>query len=77
MKYSINAGKLLAENSTDIKGPEINQNEQQGGGRGGRGGGGGMMRAQNLEIQDIVAEGTIVQEGDYVAHLTGLTIQIP
>lgn len=64
-----NAGKLLAENSTDIRGPEINQNEQQGGGRGGRGGGGGMMRAQNLEIQDIVAEGTIVQEGDYVAQL--------
>lgn len=68
-----NAGKLLAENSIDIKGPEINQNEQQGGGGGrgggGRGGGGMMMRAQNLEIQDIVAEGTIVQEGDYIAQL--------
>ncbi len=62
-----NAGKLLAENSVDIKGPEINQNEQQGGGgpRGGR----GMMRAMNLEIQDIVAEGTIVKEGDYIAQL--------
>ena len=68
-----NAGKLLAENALDIKGPEINQDEEQGGGqRGGgqRGGGGhGMMRAMDMEIQDIVAEGTIVKEGDYIAQL--------
>ncbi|HOU02406.1 MAG: HlyD family efflux transporter periplasmic adaptor subunit [Bacteroidales bacterium] len=73
-----NAGKLLAENAIDVMGPEINQNEQQGGGPGGGGlrggggggrGGGGMMRAMNMKIQDIVAEGTIVKEGDYIAQL--------
>ncbi len=69
-----NAGELLAEKSFDIKGPEINQSEQEHGGQGGRdhggGGRGGMqMRAMSLEIQDIVAEGTMVKEGDYIAQL--------
>jgi multidrug efflux pump subunit AcrA (membrane-fusion protein) len=69
-----NAGKLLAENSYEIRGPEIGQNQEQQGGGGPRGGGGGgrggmMMRAMELEIQDIVAEGTIVKEGDYIAQL--------
>ncbi|MBN2862042.1 MAG: efflux RND transporter periplasmic adaptor subunit, partial [Bacteroidales bacterium] len=66
-----NAGELLAETSLDIKGPEINQTDQGGGGgsRGPGGRGGGMMRAMSLEILDIVPEGTIVKEGDYVAQL--------
>jgi len=67
-----NSGELIAERSVDIKGPEINQRPMQGfGGRGG--GGGGMrgfdMRAMELKIQDIVPEGTVVKEGDYIAQL--------
>ena len=38
-------------------------------GGGGGGGGGGDMHAMDLKIQDIVPEGTIVQEGDYIAQL--------
>jgi hypothetical protein len=72
-----NSGELLAERSIDIKGPEIGQqNQQQGGGqnRPGQGGGGnqqrgGDMHAAELKIQDIVPEGTIVKEGDYIAQL--------
>lgn len=60
----VNSGELLAENSIDIKGPEI-----QMGSMGGRGGGGFNMRAMDLKIQDIVPEGTIVKEGDYIAQL--------
>ncbi|MFP4489407.1 MAG: hypothetical protein ACLFN1_08900, partial [Bacteroidales bacterium] len=48
-------GELQAENSTDIEGPE---------GLGGR-----RMRFRNITIQDLVPEGTVVQEGDYVATL--------
>jgi multidrug efflux pump subunit AcrA (membrane-fusion protein) len=38
-------------------------------GGGGGGGGGGDMHAMDLKIQDIVPEGTIVKEGDYIAQL--------
>jgi hypothetical protein len=49
------AGELQAENSIDIKGPEVAQR--------------GEVRAADLRIQDIVPEGTEVQKGDYVAQL--------
>jgi hypothetical protein len=71
-----NSGELMAEKSTDIRGPVMGQatgqqgNQFGGGGGGNRGGGGpGDMRAQDLKIQDIVPEGTVVKEGDYVAQL--------
>lgn len=70
-----NTGELIAEKSVDIKGPEIGRsNNQQGGGDRGRPGGGdnrggGDMHAMELKIQDIVPEGTIVNEGDYIAQL--------
>jgi len=65
------AGEIIAEKSVDIKGPVIGQNtNQQGGqGRGNQGGHGSDMRILDLKIQDIVPEGTIVKEGDYVAQL--------
>jgi len=64
-----NAGRLVAEHSLDISGPDINEATQMSGG-GGRGGRGGMMmRAMDLTIQDIVPEGTMVQKGDYIAQL--------
>jgi HlyD family secretion protein len=80
-----NSGELMAEKSLDIKGPDIGQGSDQGGpqggggGRGGGGGGGGMqgggsnMRASDLKVQDIVPEGTIVKQGDYVAQLDRTT----
>ena len=49
------AGELRAENSIDIKGPEIARR--------------GEMRSADLRIQDIVPEGTEVNKGDYVAQL--------
>jgi HlyD family secretion protein len=61
-----NSGELIAENSIDIKGPEILMGSM-GGGQGG--GGGFNMRAMDLKIQDIVPEGTIVSEGEYIAQL--------
>ena len=72
-----NSGELIAEKSLDIKGPEIGQGGDQGRGQGqgggqqgrGGGGGGGDMHAADLKIQDIVPEGTIVKEGDYIAQL--------
>jgi HlyD family secretion protein len=66
------SGELTAENSLDIKGPEIGQGQGQGQGRnqGFQGGGrGGDMHAMDLKIQDIVPEGTIVKQGDYIAQL--------
>ena len=64
-----NAGRLVAEHSLDISGPDINEATQMNGG-GGRGRRGGMMmRAMELTIQDIVPEGTMVQKGDYIAQL--------
>jgi len=68
-----NSGELMAEKSLDIMGPVIGQanggNFSFGGRSGGFQGGGFDMRAMDLKIQDIVPEGTIVKEGDYVAQL--------
>ncbi len=69
-----NSGELIAEKSLDIYGPQIGQNNQNQGGqqRGNQGGmqsRGGDMRMVELKIQDIVPEGTIVKEGDYIAQL--------
>lgn len=62
-----NSGELVAEKSLDIKGPEIGQGSGQG--QGHNQGRGGDMHAMDLKIQDIVPEGTIVREGDYIAQL--------
>jgi len=69
-----NAGELLAEKSIDVMGPELGQtNEsggnQQGGRQGSQGGHGSDMRAMDFKILDIVPEGTIVKQGDYIAQL--------
>jgi len=59
-----NSGELIAERSIDIKGPEIGMGSERGGqGRG------FDMHAMDLKIQDIVPEGTVVKEGDYIAQL--------
>jgi len=60
-----NSGELLAERSIDIKGPEISMGSDRGGGPGR----GFDMHAMDLKIQDIVPEGTLVKEGDYIAQL--------
>ncbi len=65
-----NSGELLAEKSLDIYGPQIGQNNQNQGDHHGRG---GDMRMADLKIQDIVPEGTIVKEGDYIARLDRTT----
>jgi hypothetical protein len=66
-----NTGELIAERSVDIKGPEIGRSNQQQGGGGDRGrqSGGMDIRHMDLKIQDLVPEGTIVNEGDYIAQL--------
>jgi len=63
-----NSGELEAEKSIDIMGPEIQQTSQsqRGGGPPGMGGG---MRFLSFKISDMVPEGTIVKEGDYIAQL--------
>ncbi|MDX9948425.1 MAG: efflux RND transporter periplasmic adaptor subunit [Bacteroidales bacterium] len=48
-------GEILAENAVDIKAPEVSRGRD--------------FRAQSLRITDMVAEGTIVKTGDYVATL--------
>lgn len=56
-EISISAsGELLAENSIDIKAPEIAQQGRD-------------IRATNIKITDLVPEGTEVSKGDYVATL--------
>jgi HlyD family secretion protein len=65
-----NSGELMAEKSLDIKGPEIRQASEQGHDEGPRG---GDMHAMDLKIQDIVPEGTLVKEGDYIAQLDRTT----
>jgi HlyD family secretion protein len=60
-----NSGELVAEKSIDVKGPEIGMGSDRGGG----GDRGHDMHAMDLKIQDIVPEGTIVKEGDYIAQL--------
>jgi len=61
-----NSGELIAEKSIDIKGPEIGMGSNRGGGDHG---GGHDMHAMDLKIQDMVPEGTVVKEGDYIAQL--------
>jgi multidrug efflux pump subunit AcrA (membrane-fusion protein) len=53
-------GELISEKSVDIKGPEFGQGRD--------------IRSMNIKIQDLIPEGTMVNEGDYVATLdrTGL-----
>ncbi len=51
----ISAGELIAEKSTDIKGPEIAMGRD--------------IRFFMIKIQDLIPEGTVVKEGDYVATL--------
>jgi multidrug efflux pump subunit AcrA (membrane-fusion protein) len=48
-------GELNAENSIDIKGPDIVQNRN--------------FRSTGVKIIDIVPEGTVVKKGDYIATL--------
>jgi multidrug efflux pump subunit AcrA (membrane-fusion protein) len=48
-------GELIAENSIEIKGPDFANRRD--------------LRSSNITIQDLVAEGTIVNKGDYVATL--------
>jgi multidrug efflux pump subunit AcrA (membrane-fusion protein) len=62
-----NSGDLEAERSVDIKGPEILGSNRGGGNRGP--GGGHDFHASNFKIQDIIPEGTMVKEGDYIAQL--------
>lgn len=52
-------GELLAENSLDIRGPEIGQNRR--------------LRVTEFKITDLVPEGTEVKKGDYVAELDKTT----
>lgn len=57
-RFEINitsAGELIAEKSIDIKGPEIAMGRD--------------IRFFMIKIQDLIPEGTIVKEGDYVATL--------
>ena len=51
----LTTGELEAENSIDIKGPEIGKSRN--------------VRSTNLKIADMVPEGTEVKEGDFVASL--------
>ncbi len=55
-EISISAsGEILAENSFDIKAPEVSRGRD--------------FHASDLKIQDIVPEGTEVKKGDYIATL--------
>jgi multidrug efflux pump subunit AcrA (membrane-fusion protein) len=49
------AGELMAEKSVDIKGPQIAMGRD--------------IRFFNIKIQDLIPEGTVVKEGDYIATL--------
>ena len=59
-------GELIAEKSVDILAPEM---VERGGGGGGPRGGGGDIRLAPLRITDMVAEGTMVRKGDFIAQL--------
>ena len=48
-------GELMAENSTDIRGPEFTQARN--------------IRVMDIKIQDLVPEGTEVKKGDFIATL--------
>jgi len=55
-EIALNAtGQLIPERSADIKGPEFTGNRD--------------IRGVMIKIQDLIPEGTIVKEGDYVATL--------
>jgi hypothetical protein len=58
-----NSGELIAERSIEIKGPQMAQGRRSMGGRGHN------MRMMDLKIQDIVPEGTMVREGEYIAQI--------
>ncbi len=61
-----NSGELFAERSVEIMGPQMAQGRRNMmGGHGGH----NNMRAMDLKIQDIMAEGTMVKEGDYIAQI--------
>ena len=76
-----NSGELLAERSVDIRGPALVQSsqegsQQRGGQSSGRSGGGmqmssrgGSFHMEDFKITDIVPEGTLVKQGDYIATL--------
>jgi HlyD family secretion protein len=49
------SGELIAENSVDVKAPEVSRGRD--------------FHGQDLKIQDLVPEGTKVREGDYIATL--------
>jgi len=59
-----NSGELIAENSVEILGPQMVQGRRNMGW-----GGHNNMRMQDLKIQDIVPEGTMVREGDFIAQI--------
>ena len=59
-------GELMAEKSVDVLAPEIVQRDDHGGHGGGHG---GDIRGAMMKIQDIIPEGTVVKEGDYIAQL--------
>jgi hypothetical protein len=59
------SGELLAERSINILGPQMVQGRTQSNNRNNN----NNMRVQNLTIQDIVPEGTMVSRGDYVAQI--------
>lgn len=61
-----NSGELIAEKSVDIMGPQMVQGRRN---MGWGGGGHNNMRMVDLKIQDIVPEGTMVREGDYIAQI--------
>lgn len=48
-------GELMAEKSLDIKGPEMAQGRD--------------IHSSSIRIQDLIPEGTLVNEGDYIATL--------
>ena len=48
-------GELIAENSIEIKAPEIMQGRD--------------VRSSNIKITDLIAEGTVVKAGEYIATL--------
>lgn len=54
-------GELQAENSTDIRGPEMAQSRN--------------IRAMEIKITDMVPEGTEVKAGDYIATLDRTTFE--
>ena len=65
------SGELIAERSIEILGPQMVQGRTRslGGVRGAPVQQTNNMRVQDMRIQDIVLEGTIVSRGDYVAQI--------